>query len=160
MALTNHVSMPCAEVLVQKPGILVKLTFSLPFRVLVIGIMGAGAEILGHLPCPPWLMHLLWSLWLVRLHGPESHNQFPRNCGYSGSLTPQFCCQIIWSFQCQCPHPLTLRGFVFSRPHLLHWSCCHPGRWTCCLYHPHCLIQLAVLARWPGSWSGTLQCWS
>ena len=122
-------------------------------------------------------MHLLWSLLLVRLHGLESHHWFPRNCSCSESLTLQNHCWILWlpshhclSFQCQSPchlgipHPQGIH--LQSHPHLLHWSCCHHGRWTCCLHCLHHLIMLVVSAQlsgsqgWMLSWSGTLQCWS
>ena len=79
-----------------------------------------------------WCVSL--GLWLARPHGPESHHRFPRNCGYSESLTPQFCCQILQSFRCQCPHPHPWGLCLHSHPCFLHWFHCHPGRWTCCLH--------------------------
>ena len=115
-------------------------------------------------------MYLLESLLLVRLCRPESHHQFPMNCGYSDSLTLQYHCWTLWNFCCQCPHHLGLPHSqwlcIHIHPHLPHWSHCHPGRWTCCLCCPYHRIWLVVLARWSGShgwmlsWSGTLQCWS
>ena len=146
--LANHAGMPHAKVLVQMPDVLVMLTFLLLFRVLVIGIrlwgwaQRFGASVLSPLAdASPWV-----SL------ADESYHQFLRNCGYSESLTLQFCCQNLWSFQCQYSHPHPRGLHLHSHPHLLHWSHCHPGRWTCCLCCTLHLIQLVVLAQQSGNW--------